>query len=331
MGRLARKKKRRQQQKKKRIELLRHHGGPYQRIGAVGTLTACLINEDWRERGQAVAYVLRNAPGEGLVMVTFLVDLWCAGLKDAFGERGISREVFDEMVEHMSAHLDFVPVELDVVRGVVAGGIRFAKQNGFRLPAHYDRWVAVMGGVDDWSSADLSDFGFEGKLHWVGPIYDLRRRLIGCSIDEFFAREDVVFTTEVGEDFLSEQDGEYIVEEVSPDEPMPEELLEELRDMKQRLLNSMRRWCFADGEVPHPRLEEALELILASTPPLDMDDEDPTPEYVAECRTQVAEFMSDLPPDDARELDAAMDQYHRFSSSFASAKEFIQAISPDDR
>jgi hypothetical protein len=125
------------------------------------------------------------------------VDLWCAGLKDAWGILDVGREQLDLMVDKMDAQLDgtMAQVDLDEIRQVVAGALRFARRNGFRLPRHYERWTAFLGDLGDWrSQADLAHFGIDGnpdRMRWVGPVEDLRRRLIGSTVDDFIARPDV--------------------------------------------------------------------------------------------------------------------------------------------
>jgi hypothetical protein len=97
------------------------------------------------------------------------------------------------MGDRMDVRMPEVPLE--EAAAIVAGGIRFAVQNGFRLPAHYQRWTTFLGGKLDWQHADLSAFGVEGgaKLRWVAPMEDLRARLIGSTVEQFLARPDVEF------------------------------------------------------------------------------------------------------------------------------------------
>src|SRR4051812_12418100 len=122
---------------------------PYKKA-AHGRLAAVWANGDWRERGQASVFVFRETSGGGLAMAGFLVDLWCAGLKDAWGRLDVFREEFDKIVDGMDERMDgqMAEVPLDEAAGIVAGGIRFAVRNGFRLPAHYTRWTAFLGPLD---------------------------------------------------------------------------------------------------------------------------------------------------------------------------------------
>ena len=192
----------RKREAKKRFELRAHSGSIYKRVGTAGELVACCINAHWREDGLASIHVLRRIPGGGHASASFLVDTSCLGLKDAWGRLDTSYEEFNSgIIEGMSRTLEMGHADLELARRLVAGGIRFAYQNGFRLPPRFDRWTALLGDIGDWRTADLTDFGEGGRLRYVGTKEELKRRLVGCSVEEFLARDDVDFI--MGEDDLA--------------------------------------------------------------------------------------------------------------------------------
>jgi hypothetical protein len=322
MSRLKKKERRRLKRKEKRKQAIRlRKQSPYGQLRSAGSVEACVINENWRESGQAVIHVLAHAPGYPPTMASFLVDLWCAGLKDVWGDLNVTSVDFRNMVDEMSdgTGLDFVSCELDLARSLIAGSIRFAHDNGFRLPARYERWLSVLGGVGDWSTADLSNFGIDGKLRWVGPMADLRRRLVGTRAEDFLAREDVEY-------IVGAEEGE-----------MPDELAEaidaEVQTLYEEMLNGVRRWCFANGEAPHPRLPEAVEITMEAI--LQVEDvgadEADKEEQVAAAMENVADMLALEAPQDARQLGEALEQVQRFASSFERYEDMLQAIGPDER
>ena len=143
MDRNSRKKERRRLNRQQRKRELRRQQSrsPYQVIGSRGEIETCYVNQNWREEGVATILCLRRPPGRAHAMAAFLVDLWCMGLKDAWGRLEISSDEFqEEILEPMSKHLDLVGADPDLAKRIVAGGIRFANQNSFRLPKRYDRW-----------------------------------------------------------------------------------------------------------------------------------------------------------------------------------------------
>src|SRR6185437_3802320 len=115
--------------------------------------------------------------------------VWCVGLKDGFALPQAIRPEFDKMLRNSRERMPMVQIEVDEARALLAGAIRFSRQNGFRLPPGWERWAGIFGKLDT-TSADLSEFGKDGKLLYIGTTSFLRKRLIG-SVDEFFAQPDV--------------------------------------------------------------------------------------------------------------------------------------------
>lgn len=321
----------------RRRELVRaRNASPYRTAGRIGEAVACYINADWQEQGIAAMYVLKRVPGGGMIMAAFFVDLWCAGLKDAWGWLNASREEFEEQVLHggMTDQVELVRTDLDLVKQIVAGGLRFAEQNGFRLPPRYERWVAVLGDIGDWRSADLGEFGVEGGLRWVGPMSDLKKRLIGCSIDEFLARKDVEFITDVGGDDESFEDAEFDgVDEDEDAGEIDEEIEEFVDDLHNRWTNAVRQWCFANGQVPHPRMGEAVGVLLESLMQIPADSEgegeDSAEEHAAVVFENLNRLIGITQGPDAEGLRAAMAQVDAFVQSFPKPEAMAAAIGLD--
>lgn len=318
-SRRPKKERRRLKQKHKKLLRLRSEG-PYRQVGTFGNVEACLTNDNWQENGEAVILVLVTSPRAGCVMAMFLIDLWCAGLKDAWGRLNFSHQEFRDMVEEMSLDVDMhlVPVDLETARGLIAGAIRFARQNGFRLPPRYERWTAVIGGVGDEADADLSAFGADGKLRWVGPIDDLRRRLLGSTVEEFLQREDVEF-------ILGEEQPPF--DEADEADEADEVVEEATRMLHDRALDAARRWCFAHGEAPHPRLAEAIDLQFeAILQTGDVGPDASTDDQVAAGTDNVAQMLAMEDPEKAVEIVDAMEQLGRFASSFQTPEQLYEAV-----
>ncbi len=301
MARKTKKERRRLKRKAKRKQTIRlKNQSPFQRVLEHGKVARCVVNEDWRERGQAVLFVMAAVPDRPPMLANFFIDLWCAGLKDAWGRREFHGEDFRPVIEDAEAgmQMHFIPCDVAEARRLVTGGIRFARDNGFRVPEETDRWAALLGGLEDVDAADVSDFGVEdGKLHWVGPMSDLRDRLVGCTVEEFLAREDVDYMVEVGEEeWLPEFDNAQVIHDSEWDEEdvgepavetdrldprrcricpdrddcetwqehlnQIEEMGASLRKLAEELVSDTRRWCFTHGEVPHPDMAVAALALL---------------------------------------------------------------------
>lgn len=298
-GKSDRKARQRQKRQQQRRQALRVHGGsPYRHAARSGELVACYVNEGWKENGMATVFVLRRTITQGLVMAAFLVDIWCAGLKDAWGWLNATMDEFRDRVLHPPGGRpdDLKRVDLAVVRQLVAGGIRFAEQNGFRLPPRHQRWTAMLGEMGDIDEADLADFGANGKLRWVGSETDLRKRLVGCSVQEFMQREDVECILGM-DDFTLIDDDEQALEETA-------------NQTSAALAKAVRQWCFATGRAPEPRLEEAVDIFFEALLALEAFEDDeslPNDEDDRIAPAQIAEVDDHL----ERLLSVYEDEQHR--------------------
>ncbi len=294
----------------------------YRQAALSGEMAACYINEDWKDDGFAAILTLRRTGSHGLVLAAFYIDLWCCGLKDAWGKLNMTMQEFEEDVyNRFSRDVVLARVDPVLVRRLVGGGVRFARRNGFRLPPRYERWVSILGNVDSSDNADLSDYGFEdGRLNFVGNLNDLRRRLIGCSVEEFLARKDVYFT--VGDDeFTLLNDDELGTEETS-------------EKVQSRILDAAHRWCFAHRQTPHPRLPDAVALLIDALLLLDPDDVIETPsglELTGDRGSRNLDALLEAAPASERAgLTAAFEQLMRFVSQYPTPAAMIADLMPDE-
>jgi len=287
MGRNSKERQRIKRLRKKK-ELRRRRGvSPIVQLAGRSEPVKAIVNDDQDEYGKASIYVLLKTP-QGHAMVSFLVDTWCLGLKDAFTELSMSVHDFEVTLPERGRDngVEMISIEIPAVRRLVAGGIRFARENGFRLPRHYERAVALLGGIEetDIANADLSGFRRDGKLYWIGSMRELATRLVACSAEEFIARPDVQYICELGgaygigdepeweeidgddddDDFDDDEDGRY--DDENDDDYSFEEIFPKIIDRVARnLMDAIRRWCFANNQIPHSQLELATKFMLIET------------------------------------------------------------------
>ena len=294
-------------------------GSPYRLIGAAGEVVACCVNKGWEEEGKASIYLLRRIPGGGHAMGAFLIDLWCMGLKDAWGRLDLTYEEFRASVlDRGEPEVSFEPIDIETARRLVAGGIRFAEQNGFRLPPRHERWTALLGEIGDPAKADLSDFGVDGKLRYEGSLEDLKRRLIGCRVEDFLKRKDVEYV--IGDDdFTLLNDTTVAVEEVAA-------------MLRAKVVSGTRQWCFANGQVPHPRLGEAWDLVLEAIMLSEELSEEGEPDEAAldAVDNRAQSLLSLAGPEAGADLAEAMEQVRAYMGQFESAGAMMAALQIED-
>src|SRR5687768_7100782 len=91
VARQDKKERKRLKRKQKQLKLRRDRGmSVYQRLARMPGEMQCTITRGWKEIGEGNLIVSRDAPGGGKVVLAFLIDFWCVGLKDAFGREGLT-------------------------------------------------------------------------------------------------------------------------------------------------------------------------------------------------------------------------------------------------
>ena len=319
MSRDARKKqKQRLKREQKRLQAKRVRAlTPLDHIARSGGQLECYVNANWREMGMANIQVLGRAPDGRLL---------ASGCSDS------TTLVWE-------------------AKRLVAGGVRFARQNGFKLPPHYERWTAIFGDLGDLAAVDLTDFGVEGGLRYVGTKAFLQRRLAACTVDEFLNRPDVQwvlgdgtprhlaegdYSVDLGDDDDDEGDDDEDDAALEP-EGAAADLLADLKRMVGNTGNQMedavRKWCFQTGQAPHPRLREALNTLLVSVLPVAIhskvaaenpsaadDMEVPYPGEMIEMG------LDTLPAKERHSVKEAMDQVSAFLGQFKSPAQMLASV-----
>jgi hypothetical protein len=276
MSRQDKKERQRLKRKRKQLALRKERNTSIFRKLGQGGSTECYINGDWREQGLASLQVFREGAGGIRVFAAFLIDLWCSGLKDAFGRAPALREEFEDQLDAADDRgLRMTPIDAGLARRLVAGAMRLSRENGFRLPHRAERWASVVG-VTGYADADLSDFEKpDGSYRYVGTLEDLRRRLIG-SVEDFVARPDVKvvlglmpsdpwaddFELEDATEELGEGDDQQDDDDDDAGGRIPAEFLQGIDEIRRRACESVRRWLNETGRTPHPRLEDGVDLAL---------------------------------------------------------------------
>lgn len=285
----SKKERHRLKRKEKQAKLRRaRNRSPFHRLAQDPREVVCYVNRNWHQETQASILALKTLPTGRHVMGAYLVDFGVCGLKDAWGKLDIMMDEFEDMLAHADDEVGVEKLDLDTARSLVAGGVRFAQMNGFRLPHRFERWVNVLGQID-WRNADISRF----KMMFIGNLEDLKRRLIACPVEEFLKRRDVKFI--IGDDdftLLNDKDC----------------ALQEMIDQVQRKgTDAIRRWCFANHITPHPILDQAFEILVVAAAEGEEGFEEMNHRLEAQIMLR--------PPDEGRELLAAMDQIMRFIES----------------
>lgn len=288
---------------------------PIKRLTAAKGEVECWASDGLDLAGQMTLFVYKQAAGLGGV-ACFLVDRGVVGLKDAWADVPISRVDFKDMLDRCREDgIQVRRVTPETVRHWVAGGIRWAHDNGMRLPKEMDKSVALIGGVGDWAAADVSAFVME----FAGHPDDLRQRLIGEPLKTYLRRTDIDFQFSEEAAYMDQETGDYIhpagsfdddeedLAAIAADVPVAEmnRMAERFTPAATALAADTADWLAGGNDPASPELFEAWRSMLLAA----MFARTAMPDAAAE---DVADFSLDLLMDLPRRIESArVDEYER--------------------
>ena len=233
-GKVNKKQRHEAKRKAKRLAVRRQDSiSPVKRLSDAKGEIDCWSSGDFEIMGQIQIFAYKQAAGL-FGVACFLVDEGVVGLKDSWVRLGVDRKEFQRMLDAgQGSGIRMRRVAIEEALRWIAGGARWAHDNGMRLPKDWLRHASMLGAIGDWKNADVSEFAME----FAGHPEDLRQRLIGESIGSFLARDDIRFVLNSAAPYKDQRTGEYASdldddalddEEAEDDLELPDETTGEL-------------------------------------------------------------------------------------------------------
>ena len=135
----------------------------------------CLINADWQDKGLATILISRKHKTGNITFSSFIVDIFCLGMKDANSAFNRFEEEYEDYKGKMFNNFmnDEMPISYDLAHNIIFGAIEYAKNLGF-VP-HKD-WEFSQFMLEPKSSPIVEkidvEFGKDGKPFFISGPYD---------------------------------------------------------------------------------------------------------------------------------------------------------------
>ena len=167
----ARKAQRRKQvvAEKRKLEVFTSSLEGMVRRAAALPIQHCLLTEAIFENGLGILVVARGLTPEHVGMATFLIDMFCLGVKDVTF-KWIGAEEFAFHVEKLGAAAPLVPVDPSYGRKLLRDAVAWSQSKGF--PPHRDFSVVapILADVNTDTCDEIFRFGRDGKPFYMpGP------------------------------------------------------------------------------------------------------------------------------------------------------------------
>jgi hypothetical protein len=114
--------------------------------------------------------VLARQDSEGrLIYAVFLMDVYCLGVKNAFGRAGTRRE-FKDMIRRMEKDQKMRAITPACLMKIVQGAVEYAQSFGFQPHPDFRHASMLLAGIDASTCPNQFSFGRDGKPFYIsGP------------------------------------------------------------------------------------------------------------------------------------------------------------------
>jgi len=127
-------------------------------------LHQCYITKGWRESGNATVVVARRHTNGHFTIGTYLVDLYCLGVKDTGYYFNVEKEQLDEILEtSQSFGVAMIPCDYAEAHNIIYGAIEFAEEYGFKPHKDFAVTKFILEEDDERVEVIEYEFGMDGK------------------------------------------------------------------------------------------------------------------------------------------------------------------------
>ena len=197
-------------------------------------LYECRVNPDWRELGLATVVVARSHAGGGITWASYLIDVFCVGLKQTSFAFNNDLDDYEEMLDILSEMQDLELAEYVLVHNIVYGGIAYAEDLGIK-PLDKDWAVSqyiLEEDNDDVALIEL-EFGKDGEPFYCTGPYDNVPQIIRALITSV-GEDNFSFMSHLDDDDEDfDDDDEEFEEEEEDDDDEEYTDFEEIKDDKK--------------------------------------------------------------------------------------------------
>jgi hypothetical protein len=144
-------------------------------------LVECWITGDWdkSDSGLVQAVIVRQQPDNKFAYATFLIDVFCLGVKDADVKMNLTYEFFKEQVlKKLDMQTPMVTCDEDVIHQIVYQAVDYGAKWGFKPHSDFEKAKLFLLPRGTFEEPYTITFGKDGKPFYINGPYDNPRKII---------------------------------------------------------------------------------------------------------------------------------------------------------
>jgi len=138
----------------------------------------CWTMQEWQESGIAPVIIARQQEDDQVLFASYLVDLYCLGIKDVTVNANMPRKRFERSLPELCM-LEPEAISVELAHEIVYGGLEYARKYGFEPHPDFTRLHAdqVLDPPVAHVRTHKVQFGQDGKPLFVPGPYDDERKI----------------------------------------------------------------------------------------------------------------------------------------------------------
>jgi hypothetical protein len=157
---------------KKQLVIREQHVSIAERFTAAASapVVDCRISDSLQDNGMGWVMLSRELPGGRVAVAIFLVDRYCLGVKDAFGEVLSRPEYTNKYLHKMASEAPSHSVPPADARRLLEDAVAYARRLGLHPHPDYFKAILLFGSIDPAQGSARYEFGKDGQPFFVaGP------------------------------------------------------------------------------------------------------------------------------------------------------------------
>jgi hypothetical protein len=129
------------------------------------------------DRGLGLVVIAREARYSQITLCSYLLDIWCLGVKDTMPPRTVDRIKFKEVTEALFELFPGKPQEipLEVAQGMIFSACEYAENLGFKPHKDFEKSRSHIG---EWDGEIRIECGRDGKPFYVNGPHDDPKKIM---------------------------------------------------------------------------------------------------------------------------------------------------------
>jgi hypothetical protein len=139
----------------------------------------CWLTAEWKEEGITPVVIAREQTPGKLLVASYMVDLFCLGIKDVVVKTDYSISKFERDLPKFCAG-NPLKCSVELAHEIVYGGLEYAAKLGFEPHPDFHKGMAdlILDPPDAHTRVDKVEFGKNGKPFYITGPYDDAKKIM---------------------------------------------------------------------------------------------------------------------------------------------------------